>query len=333
MDVLETLAKLTELPRTRRELLAAGYTDDLIQRMVKREEVVRLNQGHFVRTADWCERTIEEQHLLRAICVHRGATQPPIFSHRTAAALLGLPLLRVRETRVHIMQPRDGYSSTRHSIRHRQEFHDDEIEETYGFRHTNLLRTLIDIARVGTAEQAVVLGDAVLRQLRTTKGSRYSQEQHRQLLIERLLAHPRSRGARRARSIIEFIDDSAESPLESLYRVQLARLGFDFTTQVPVRSRTDTTLRMDFELLGHDAFFEADGLMKYTDERYRNGKTLDEIVLDSKFRDEWVYGTTGRRVLHGGWDEAMTARKTATLLRHHRVTPPVDLGATPRFPY
>ena len=184
--------------------------------------------------------------------------------------MLGLPILRAEVERVHSLQQSDGCSSSGRMRRHRQGFMVSETQLSGDFIHTNLTRTVIDVAQNCSTEQAVVIGDAALRRTKFAEGATFSLERKKTTLLKLLQMLPGTRGKRRARLVIEFLDDSAESPLESLYRVQLARLGFKFKTQVPVRSKSGSTYRMDFELIGHGAFFEADGEMKYTDEQYRN---------------------------------------------------------------
>ena len=74
------------------------------------------------------------------------------------------------------------------------------------------------------------------------------------MLLKRLDAMPGTRGKARARRVLQFVSASAESPLESLFRLQLARLGFDVQTQVVVEVPQGKNYRMDFELVGYDVF-------------------------------------------------------------------------------
>ncbi|MBO1903091.1 hypothetical protein J4H92_14195 [Leucobacter weissii] len=323
MDTLPDLDGLLAMLHTRGSLRASGMSDRAIQTAVRRGEVLRLSPGWFLTMRDWTERTLVEQHLLRALCAHFRATRAPIFSHETGAAILGLPLLRFDAAKVHTLQPRDGRNdSSADVLRHRQDFDERDVHRSGGLLHTSPERTLIDVARTSAFEQGIVVGDAVLRRL--AGASRHSQETHRTALIRQLAALPGTRGHRRANRVLRFLDSAADSPLESLYRLQFARLGFEVRTQAPVRSPSGGVYRMDFELVGYRTFFEADGRAKYTEAEYRNGKSPDGVLLAEKKREDWVRGTTDYRVLRGGWSEALTPHATAAHLRAFGIAPPVD---------
>src|SRR5690606_31387050 len=107
-----------------------------------------------------------------------------------------------------------------------------------------------------------------------------------------LWALPKSRGSRRAERILRRATALSESPLESLTKLQLERLGFRVRQQVRVPGRHGEELRIDIELVGYDTFVETDGLVKYRDEQLRGGRSAEDVLIEEKLREDWVRGTT-----------------------------------------
>ena len=116
-------------------------------------------------------------------------------------------------------------------------------------------RTILDIAREHGLEDGIVVGDAALRR-RMTDGARLSR------CAEVCTGWP---GMRRARSLLELLDERAESPVESVSRL---RLHF---TNLPAPELQPDILTLDGRFLGRLDFYwdefgvagEVDGLEKY----------------------------------------------------------------------
>lgn len=137
---------------------------------------------------------------------------------------------------------------------------------------------------------------------------------------------PRSAGKDRATRVLGFASALAESPLESLTRLQLARLGFEVREQVRVERSYGREYRMDFELVGHDVFLEADGKSKYLDERQRGGRSAEQTLILEKEREDWVRGRTRKGVVRSGWQEAQSTAAMAARLRAFRIASPNPRG-------
>lgn len=335
--VEERLRDLRKMLRSRRRLLADGLTEAQLRGSVARGEILRMLQGRYVFASDWQKLEHLDRHLLRALAIEHGARVSPLFSHFTSATLHALPLLRFQNTHVHLYAPRASSTPRRQRrslrdsrgsaatavIRHSTSVPTKSVVSTDSLRHTDLVQTVLDVARVAPFAAGLVCADAALRRLaRDDDMHDMDVESARALILARLEASPQASGADRARRVVRFASALAESPLESLTRLQLARLGYDLHEQIPVPGPEGQTYRMDFELLGHRCFIEADGKVKYTDERMLNGMTASERVFREKRRDNWVSGTTGKTVLHNGWPEAQSPHAMASMLRAFRLIPP-----------
>lgn len=310
----------------RHQLLIQGRTDKVLLRDVTRGELTRVTRGWYMSTTNWQNLLHTDRHLVRAICAHKDARTTPVFSHFTAAAILGFPLLNFDTSKPHVLLPASSSrQSTGNVVRHHQNLAPHELQQSNGLLHTNASRTLADLARTTPFEFGVVCGDAAIRHLMQRTG--LTLEQQREQLLADLSARPTWRGTQRARNVLHFLDSGGQSPLESISRIQLVRLGFNVRTQTPVPAPNGGFYRMDIELLGRRIFFEADGKVKYLDEAYMNGRSIDEVVVHEKERENWVVGTVpGYRVLRGGWEHVQTTETLKKRLLHFNVTPPGRAG-------
>ncbi|MEH3089268.1 MAG: hypothetical protein PGN24_06580 [Microbacterium arborescens] len=172
---------------------------------------------------------------------------------------------------------------------------------------------MFDLARVAAPEISLSCADAALglvggdpRRFDADAAERWRDGMLRRCRV------PGMRGVRRARLIAEIADGRAELPLESITRLQLLRLGFrDIRLQVPVAHHGGGSFWMDIAV--DDAFIECDGRQKYVDPGMRNGRSIDDIVLAEKRREDWVRGSTSRPVLRVAWPDAASPD---TLRRH-----------------
>ncbi|MFC7765906.1 hypothetical protein [Leucobacter soli] len=209
-------------------------------------------------------------------------------------------------------------------IRHNLSTLPDADVTTGGIRHTLLPQTVIDVARAAPFAAGVVCADAGLRRLVREHGM--TVEEARSALLGRLEEVPRARWSDRAQRVLRFASALAESPLESLTRLQLARLGFDLREQVPVRGSGGAAYRMDFELTGRKIFVEADGRSKYSDARMRGGLSAEEVVFREKRREDSIRNATQLAIVRSLWADAQHPRAMTSLLRGCGVEPPNPEG-------
>lgn len=323
MTDAEKLKQLHNALLSRTQLRLSGVSDHRIRHAVLNGELIRIAPGNYIRNDTSVSLQATDQHLLRILALNRSSSTPPIYSHVSAAVLLGLPLFRFVPAPVHTLYPQTAaVRSTRTVTRHRGPYQDDDLDFSGNIWHTNLGRTLIDIARTGSFEQAVIMGDAALRRLVRRSGEPI--ERVRQRLYAQLAQLPRSKGSARAAQILRFIENTADSPLESLFRLQLCRLGFEVRTQVAVPAPRGSSYFLDFELVGHDVYLEADGRVKYEDPQMRRGLSAEQVVIAEKEREDWIRGTQNKRVLRAGWADATTMQATANRLRAFGVQIPIE---------
>ncbi|MCA0345970.1 MAG: hypothetical protein LCH31_02800 [Actinobacteria bacterium] len=130
----------------------------------------------------------------------------------------------------------------------------------------------------------------------------------RDRLGERAAEIPGQRGVRTVRWIAAFADARADSPLESVSRYHLEKLGFQVAIQVPVPARSRGNYYLDFEFEGLKFFGECDGKNKYTDPDLLSGETAEERLYAEKRRADWIEATTQKRIIRWGWPDVGTTR-------------------------
>jgi hypothetical protein len=217
---------------------------------------VRLFHGMAVERRDWFGLPPLERRQLVVRARAAGLQANGVVSHRSAAALWGLPDHGRTDWRLHVIDTRATKTHTgRGVVRHVGQLTDDDVVLLGGIRTTSLLRTVVDLACSSTFEHAIVVLDSVLH------GGRLGQD-----VLSAAVAERRSqRGSRRAASALAFADRAAESPGESLSRVAIRRLG----APPPVLQQEFVTdagaFRVDFWWPDAGVIGEFDGRVKYDD--------------------------------------------------------------------
>lgn len=323
----DTIAELGALLRSSDSLLMEGWTPRQVRSACERGELRRVRRGWYIRASEWESMQPERRHLIHVLAVTRDARDDlPIASHLSAAAVHGLPLYRSAPSRVHITVPLPGkHSSSSDVIRHETKIADADIGEIDGIRCTSLERTVFDVARTVRAEPALAMADAALR-LTAVTGRRqddHRAEEWREALRARAGSVRGARGIRSLLRVIEFADGRAESAGESVSRLQLARVGFAVPRlQVHVPGPHGGSYWVDFGLDDVNAFGEFDGKGKYLDESQRSGRSLEQVMLDEKAREDWIRGTTNRRFPRWGSEHIAAPATLAERLAVFGIRPP-----------
>ncbi|MGI8624956.1 MAG: type IV toxin-antitoxin system AbiEi family antitoxin domain-containing protein [Geodermatophilaceae bacterium] len=225
-----------------------------------------------------------------------------VASHGSAAALLGLDLLRDPDATQTVLTVRPGQRGHRDldGIRvHRAGLPPWHVSEVNGLPVTTVARTLVDLTRALSLRDGVVAMDAALH------SGRVRLEQ-----LEEVLADCRGwPWIRRAASAVKLTDAAAESALESLSRIFFCAHDIPAPrTQFVVRSGQRFIARTDFWWEKPRVAGEADGLGKYA--------ALADLHAE-KLRQERIEAL-GIRVVRWTWGDIWqpaAARATAARLR------------------
>ena len=314
-----------DLVRSREEVLGAGVTERELAGAVAHGRLRRLHRGAYVDAEVWDELWSEGRQLVRVCAVRRASPGGgPVFSHLSAAALWGLPLVGPIRDDVHT-----AIRSRRHTrteagvVRHQMALDQGDIVWRHGLRCTSLTRTVFDLARLLRPEAVVAAGDAALRMV-SVDGHEVDADAVAAWRADiGALCAPGLRGVRRARWIGSFADGRAQLPGESVSRLQLHRLGFrDVALQVLVVGSDGAHYFADFGFPRSQAFGEFDGEDKYRDAELRTTPTPTDAVLAEKRREDEIRGVTGWRVVRWGSRHIRTPQDLGRRLAAFGIRPP-----------
>jgi hypothetical protein len=279
----------------RREDLARSAASGLLHRVAR---------GAYLRAEVWTMLDDREKYLtlIRAVTATRRFR--PVLSHFSAAAIHGLPMVGAWPSTVHtIVGPTAGGRSRNRVVKHSLRLDDADVVEVDGFFVTSVARTVVDVAALASPLVAVTMADRALHVDRrgrnlpmTTKADLFD-------VWERSLP---ARAHARTKEVIEFSTELADSPLESVSRVNMRVIGCPrpllqsrFSDYRGLIGETDFNWP-SFGLIG-----EADGDIKYLDELYRGGRTAEQVLRDERIRENrlralklemtrWEWGTAIR---------------------------------------
>ncbi|MBP2210272.1 hypothetical protein JOJ87_000616 [Rhodococcus ruber] len=267
-------------PLLRRSALAAGHTDAELRRAVRRGELQRLTPGVYL-DADGVQLLDDVgRHRLLARTVGTGLRPAAAISHISAAVLHEFDVWQTDLALIHTTNGRSAGGRRGPTRYVHAAVLGGDVVQLDGVRVTSPART-VDLARTLPVEEAVVVGDSVLR--------RYPDLDFR--------AHfdaPRA-GIAAARRVVGFLDARSESPGESLSRLRLRDAGLP----APVLQRTIHTpggvfvARVDFFWEQWGLVGEFDGMVKYG--------TVDDVRAE-KHRED-ALRDLGLQVVRWTWPE------------------------------
>lgn len=277
-----------------------GVTSDEVARMVRRGELIRIRRGAYLRpTGDgdaadpWDLRTPHLQLIAGTMSqLHPRAA----LSHGSAAAIHQLPVFPAMLDTVHVTRDRRGGGVIRPDLRvHGSPMRDLDQCVIDGHVLTSLARTVVDLARTLTYEQAVAVADGGLA-LGVDSGR----------LAESLEQARSWHGTPQARRVLAFADGRSESVGESFSRVRMLRMPVPPPTlQYEVLDhRGQLVGRCDFAWLAQRTVGEFDGKVKYGRFR-RPGESIEQAALREKLRED-ALRDQGWQVVRWVWDDLWT---------------------------
>jgi hypothetical protein len=256
-----------------------GRDARILQSAARAGSLVRVHSGVFARATDWSTATdeVRARALLDAVALR--AAGPVVFSHESAALLLGVPRIGALPAMVETASARRGGGSTRGIVRRRGLLlAPDDVVEVDGLLCTSPARTMLDLALTRSFANAVVGIDHLLR-------AGAARDDVREILVR---SDPIRDGGR-ALEVIDFGDPAAETPIESVSRANIRLAGLPAPVlQKVFRDERGFIGRTDFHFEDADVPGEADGTGKYFDAALRSGRSADRVLYDEKLREDRI---------------------------------------------
>ncbi|MHA6617858.1 type IV toxin-antitoxin system AbiEi family antitoxin domain-containing protein [Pseudonocardia sp. DLS-67] len=264
----------------RPHLLAAGFSDDEMRRLVRSGQLTPVRRGAYVRGE--LPDDVLGRHALQIAAAMGELAGDAVVSHVSAAVLHGLRIWGVRLGPVHVTRRRPGGGRRGALVHvHVASLDPSEITTIAGLPVTSLARTAADLARMLPFEQAVVVADSAMfykRPDRVEPGD----------LIDVLDAVPRRPGTRSARRAIALSNGLSESVGESRSRLAIAAAGLPVPVlQWEVRASATGAFigRVDVGWPELRTVGEFDGLVKYG-RTLRPGQDVAEVLVAEKMRED-----------------------------------------------
>ncbi|GAA4176096.1 hypothetical protein [Gryllotalpicola koreensis] len=257
---------------------------DAIRRDVAKGLRVRVSRGVFAETQAWQSKGPDERFLAFVAGIATTLASDVVFSHNSAAVLLGLPRLGSWPDKVEVtIPPASGGRSTGNLRRYGAVLRDDEIIEVDGFLVTSAPRTVMDVARTSSFSQGVALADAALHRKRRPTLMTLDE-----LAAE--LEYQRGRAAfAKMRRVAEFATPLSDSVRESQSRVLIHELGFPPPVLQQEWFDSDGHIGdTDFWWPEHGLVGEFDGRVKFVKPELMNGRTIEQVVLAEKTREDRI---------------------------------------------
>jgi hypothetical protein len=264
---------------TSRQLAAQGVTHQDVRRLLNAEVLVRVRHGVYADAEVWQGlNPYREQPLMRvrAAALTLKATSF-VFSHDSAAIMLGMGAPRPEASLVHVTRPKVHGDAVRGGVKHHlAPYSEDDVVEVGGLRLLGPARTALDMAREHGRVAGLAACDAALRD----GTSRRDLDEVR----SRMRCWPRSRIMRWC---AEMADGGAETYLESQGRDLVLELGIGRPETQFGLTDGHRSVYCDFRVGRH--IFEVDGELKYGQDN-PSGQAPKVVVLKEKQRQDFITG-------------------------------------------
>lgn len=215
------------------------------------EGLVRVRPGVYTARVRWEGLSPWERYLVR---VHAFATarRDAVFSHESAAALLGLPTFG-HPRLIHIFDGRRSRSARYGDVAVHTSADPRTTQETAGIRTTAIEDVVVDLARVLPPALGVAVADAALRSFGLSATD----------LLERGSVQRNRFGLRRMAWVVNRATPLSESPGESISRIVIEWCGFPRPALQTEHEIDGRVYRSDFCWPERQVIGESDGWLKY----------------------------------------------------------------------
>lgn len=276
---------------TIRHWQVAGLTVSQFRRLVQAGELVRVRRGVYAtagHVAAVRDKPASEHALQVAAAVSAQFTPGAVASYQSAALIHGIDLIkRPEEGVVWLTRARGRYrDAPATGIRwHSAALPPEQITRVLGVQVTTAARTVLDLARSLPYAEGVAAADSALHKRLVAKAE----------LTLMLKKFDRWPGITKARQVVDFSDQLAESVLESAARVAFDKFGLPAPLlQTDIYDDKIRLIgRVDFLWEDQRTIAEADGMGKYEEE----GRAGEQIRRDIRLRE------AGYKVVHFTWAE------------------------------
>lgn len=279
----------------RREALAVGYCDSVIDALVRRGDWHRVRRGAYVDGAQWRAADEPERYRLHVLAAVRQSRTDVVVSHVSAVALHEGPLWGLDLGFAHLTR-RDGRCGRKEAgvEQHRGRISEGDVLEIDGRAVMAPTRTALELSTMSDLEPALCVVDHFLRKKMTTPHA----------LAERYEAMDDWPNTLRTRLFLGLADGRHESVGETRFAYCCWRHRLPAPVpQLEIHDENGVLVgRVDFAWPEYGLFAEFDGREKY--HRFRRpGESMDDFLLREKQREDRIREITGWRCIRVRWQD------------------------------
>jgi hypothetical protein len=293
----------------RSEALRCGEDDRTLRAALRDGTIVRLRHGIYAPSELLPVGDELARHVFLARAAVAGQRGTVALTGPSAAALHGFSLYGHDLSIVHLLRLDRGSGRREAGIDHHiaTRFADDSIGEYHGLLAVTPARAVWEVGRMSTLEGGVVTADSAYQLI---PGLVEALREQSAIFV----SHP---GSRTARIALALARPGAESPGESVTRVQFYRHAIPHPElQYAVHDRTGRLLGIsDFYWPEHRHLGEFDGKVKY-ERLLRPGEPSSDTVFREKRREDEMRADL-RGMTRFVWADVMPRTARATMQRLH----------------
>ena len=259
-------ARMRSLPNrpvfTRAELRVLGWSNAAITRAIRSGRLIRIRRGLLAA----------RDHPHATAIAATASCGGSVISHRSALLMHGLPIVGQDPSVPELTVAPRGAGSLVRAHLYRASLPPEHITSRNGTPITTVARTLIDIGRDLPRTTAVAAIDAALRRELVDEDD----------INEVLLRCWNWPGIRRAQRAVRLADGRADSPLETVSRLTMGRLGLpEPEPQVLILDEhIRVVAQVDFYWDEFGMVGEADGRSKYDDRQVLTAEKVRQELLE-----------------------------------------------------
>ena len=293
----------------RRDLVADGWTDRSIARMVAAGLWSKPRRGAYVERSDWRALDVAGRHVVRSRAVVLQANAEVVLSHTSGVCVFAGPTWGLDLSWVHVTR-RDGRSGRSQAgvKQHRGLIKPTDVVTRDGIEVMAPTRLALEVTTVTTTDAALGVVNYLLHKAETTLEElqrRYDEgiDLWRDTLKTDLvlrLADPRIASLGESRTFYLCYRYGLPAPIP----------------QFPIQDGSGHVVAVvDFAWPELGVFLEFDGKVKYA-ELLADGETASDVVVREKRREDLVRELTGWRCIRLVWADLDRPERTAQRIRN-----------------
>ena len=296
---------------------ADEYSARRLARAASSGQLVRVRRGLYLPARDWNSLKPWEKYRVRIQAVQAASVHPPVFARESAAQIMGLPVIGVPQE-VQTVVPRGGSGGqSNRGVRRVNAIDGDPAPwEMFGLLTTPPPQTARDLAVRLPLAMSLPAMDRVLQPKPLEGSPNYVKTifTERDILAATELL-PNETQRRRVTRALSVANPLSGSPGESFSRALMIEQGFPLPTlQVRFSDSRGFIGMPDFDWEEYKTLGEFDGYEKYSAQRFLQGRTPSQVVVDEKNRENRLRAK-GYNVVRWVWDDLRQPGRLFRLLR------------------